>query len=76
MSDRTFMGADGRTHKPTDPDYWQARTRDLEETVSELRKAVIDLQNRVANLDHGELHWPANSYEPPHDLPRRQSRDW
>jgi len=26
MSDRTFRGIDGKTHKPSDPDYWQAKT--------------------------------------------------
>ncbi len=37
---------------------WQARTRELENTVSELRKAVVDLQYRMLQLDGGELHWP------------------
>ncbi len=70
------MGADGRTHKPSDPDYWQARTRELENTVSELRKAITDLQYRIVEFDHGELHWPGNSYEPPYEIPRRTSREW
>jgi hypothetical protein len=73
MSDYTFRGSDGRTHKPSDSDYWQARTRELQQTVSELEKAIIDLQNRVANLDQGELHWPADTYEPPYELPQRST---
>jgi hypothetical protein len=76
MSDPKFTGADGKLHDPGDPDYWQARTRELDSIVSELRKAIIDLQYRVACLDKGEAHWPADSSEPPYELPLRSSRDW
>jgi hypothetical protein len=75
MERRTFIGADGQKHEPSDPDYWQARTRELENAVGELRKAIVDLQYRLSQFDGGELHWPADSYERPYDVPRRTGRD-
>jgi len=57
------MGVDGKTHKPSDPDYWQAKTRDLEDTVRGLTQAVVNLQRRVSQLDGEELDWPADTYE-------------
>jgi len=68
MSDAKFLGADGKLHHPSDHDYWQA-------TVRELQRAIIDLQYRVASLDQGEAHWPADTHEPPYELPRRTGRD-
>ena len=69
MSDFTFMGSDGRTHKPSDPDYWQAKTRELEGTVRELTKAIVDIQHRLSRLDGEELEWPGNTYKPDHTEP-------
>ena len=69
MSDFTFMGSDGRTHKPRDPDYWQAKTRELEGTVRELTTAIVDIQHRLSRLDREELQWPGDTYEPKHTEP-------
>lgn len=41
----------------------------LENTVSELLTAVIDLQNRVSTLDQRPLKWPADTYERRHAPP-------
>jgi hypothetical protein len=48
-----FMGFDGASHNSTDPDYREAKLRELEHTVHLLTRAVVDLQYRVAEIDGG-----------------------
>ncbi|HEX8646022.1 MAG TPA: hypothetical protein VF715_03925 [Thermoleophilaceae bacterium] len=60
----SFMGTDGKVHNPDDPDFLEAKVADLEGTIRELVGAVADAQQRVAELDHGDLGWPGDTYDP------------
>ena len=59
-----FVGQDGKTYKPGDPGYEEARADNLEVQLRELTAAVVDLQHRVSKLDQGDIPWPGDTYEP------------
>ena len=59
----------GKRYGPDDPDYDKVRISNLEHTVRGLQTAIVDLQNRTSRLDHEEIPWPGDTYEPMHTTP-------
>jgi len=58
-----------KSYGPDDPDYDKVRISNLEDTVRELQKAIVDLQHRTSRLDHEDLQWPGDTYEPTRTTP-------
>ena len=54
----------GRTVGEEDPDFDRVRIDNLEETVSELSKALVNAQHRLSRLDKEDVPWPGDTYEP------------
>ncbi len=54
----------GQTYAPDHADYMRVKVEKLENRVRELTMALVDVQNRLTNLDGLPRQWPGDTYEP------------
>lgn len=64
MSPRAITDKGGKTVQESDPSFDKVRQNNLEDTVREIQRAVVDIQHRLTRLDGEDLQWPGDSYEP------------
>lgn len=66
MSPRAIMDKDGKLVSEGDPRFDRVRLDNLEDTMRELQRAIVDIQHRLSRLDGEDLQWPGDTYEPIH----------
>lgn len=69
MSPRAITDKNGRLISEGDPNFDKVRLDNLEDTVRELHRAIVDIQHRLTRLDGEPLQWPGDTYEPTHTAP-------